>query len=170
MRKRMKFRGFIDFFWDKEGGFSTAGMVLALLITICLLFTAARVYEVNSASADVQEVADAAALAAENVVAEFYIVVALCDATVLSLSLMFISTLALGVVCLCTPVTVSFAEAFFKAAEKIKDARDSFAEKAQHSSFFGTNKSAERVSGEFVFAPWRGIFGCCSFGSLGRRR
>ena len=133
MRKRMKFRGFIDFFWDKEGGFSTAGMVLALLITICLLFTVARVYEVNSASADVQEVADAAALAAENVVAEFYIVVALCDATVLSLSLMFISTLALGVVCLCTPVTVSFAEAFFKAAEKIKDARDSFAEKAQHS-------------------------------------
>lgn len=176
MRKRMKFRGFIDFFWDKEGGFSTAGIVLALLITICLLFTVARVYEVNSASADVQEVADAAALAAENVVAEFYIVVALCDATVLSLSLMFISTLALGVVCLCTPVTVSFAEAFFKAAEKIKDARDSFAEKAQHSldkfqsvlpflaltkaqSVFQANSSLPRggeYSGVALLVPWEG--------------
>ena len=118
MRKRMKYRGLIDFFWDKEGGFSTAGMVLALLITVCLLFTAARVYEVNSASADVQEVADAAALAAENVVAEFYIVVALCDATVLSLSLMFISTLALGVVCLCTPVTASFSEVFSRLLKR----------------------------------------------------
>ena len=120
MRKRMKFRGFIDFFWDEEGGFSTAGMVLALLITICLLFTAARVYEVNSASADVQEVADAAALAAENVVAEFYIVVALCDATVLSLSLMFISTLALGVVCLCTPRDSEFLGGFFQGKKALK--------------------------------------------------
>ncbi len=41
----------------------------------------------SSASADIQNVADAAALAAENEVAEFMIAVRVCDAVVLSLSL-----------------------------------------------------------------------------------
>ena len=45
-------------FWAEEG-FSTVGMVLALLISISLIFTAARVYEINSCSSRVQEVADA---------------------------------------------------------------------------------------------------------------
>ena len=57
-------------FWAEEG-FSTVGMVLALLISISLIFTAVRVYEINSCSSRVQEVADAAALAAENTVASF---------------------------------------------------------------------------------------------------
>lgn len=57
-------------FWAEEG-FSTVGMVLALLISISLIFTAACVYEINSSSSRVQEVADAAALAAENTVGEF---------------------------------------------------------------------------------------------------
>lgn len=42
-------------FWAEEG-FSTVGMVLALLISISLIFTAARVYEINSCSSRVQEV------------------------------------------------------------------------------------------------------------------
>ena len=73
-------------FWAEEG-FSTVGMVLALLISISLIFTAARVYEINSCSSRVQEVADAAALAAENTVGEFYLVAGICDAVLLSLSL-----------------------------------------------------------------------------------
>ena len=75
-----------DVLFDKDG-FSTLGMVVALLVTLSLLFSAARVYRVSSASADIQNVADAAALAAENEVAEFMIVVRVCDAVVLSLSL-----------------------------------------------------------------------------------
>lgn len=57
-------------FWNKETdqGFSTVGMVLALLISLALLFTCAKVYEVNTVSARVQETADAAVLAAENTV------------------------------------------------------------------------------------------------------
>ena len=57
-----------------ESGFTTTGMVLSLLITLALVFTAAQVYRINSASAEVQDVADAAALAAENQVAEYMIV------------------------------------------------------------------------------------------------
>ena len=47
----------------EDDGFSTVGMVVALLVTLSLLFSAARVYRVSSASADIQNVADAAALA-----------------------------------------------------------------------------------------------------------
>ena len=75
-----------DLFRDEQG-FTTTGMVLSLLITLALVFTAAQVYRINSASAEVQDVADAAALAAENQVAEFMIIARFCDAVVLSLSL-----------------------------------------------------------------------------------
>ena len=46
-----------------EDGFTTVGVALALLVTLALVFTSAQVYRVSSASADVQDVADAAALA-----------------------------------------------------------------------------------------------------------
>ncbi len=174
MNKDTRNQGLLDFFLSKEGGFSTAGMVLALLITLCLIFTAARVYEVNSASADVQEVADSAALAAENVVAEFYIVAALCDAVVLSLSLTHLATLGLSVACLCTPVTASFSEVFLNASTKIKTARDNFSNKAQESldkyqsvlpflaaakaqSVFQANSSLPKngqYSGVALLVPW----------------
>lgn len=82
----MKRRCNRSLFWADEG-FSTVGMVIALIISMSLIFTAARVYEINSASSRVQEVADAAALAAENTVGEFYLAASICDAVVLSLSL-----------------------------------------------------------------------------------
>ncbi len=174
VKKDIRSQGLIDFPFNKEGGFSTAGMVLALLITLCLIFTAARVYEVNSASANVQEVADSAALAAENVVAEFYIVAALCDAAVLSLSLTHIATLGLSIACLCTPVTAAFAEAFLNASTKVKTARDNFSKKAQESldkyqqvlpflaaakaqSVFQANSSLPKngqYSGVALLVPW----------------
>ena len=52
-------------FRDEEGS-TTVGVALALLISLSLIFTSAQVYRVNSAAADVQDVADAVALAAEN--------------------------------------------------------------------------------------------------------
>lgn len=121
--------GLCDVFQD-ESGFSTVGMVFALLITLSLIFSAAQVYQVNSASADVQSVADAAALAAANEVAEFYIVVYLCDAIVLSLSLTGIIAVGLSAAALCVPPTAALAEPLFKAAQDAFKARDSFASKA----------------------------------------
>lgn len=63
-------------FWDNEG-FSTLGVVLAAFDSLSLLFSAARIYEINTQSAAIQEVADAAALSAENVIAQYY-TVAVC--------------------------------------------------------------------------------------------
>lgn len=114
----------VDGLIGDEGGFSTVGVALALLLTISLVFTAAQVYELDSASADVQDVADAAALASENVVAEFYLVADVCDAVVLSLSLCSVACLGLGVATVCIPFTAAFSETFFKASRGFKSARD----------------------------------------------
>lgn len=113
-----------------ERGFTSVGMALALLITLSLVFSAAQVYRVRSASADVQAVADAAALAAENEVAEFMIAVRVCDAVVLSLSLTGLTVTGLGVAALCTPATAPLSETLLEAGRDILRARDSFAGKA----------------------------------------
>lgn len=117
-------------FWSEEG-FSTVGMVLALLISLALIFTAARVYEINEASSRVQEVADAAVLSAENVVGEFYLIASICDALVLSLSLTTVGCLALSVVCACTPPTSGLSKTLLEIAQKIKKSRDEFCDSAQ---------------------------------------
>ena len=129
-------------FWAEEG-FSTVGMALALLISISLVFTAARVYEINESSSRVQEVADAAALAAENVVGEFYLVASICDAVVLSLSLTTVGCLGLSVVCACIPPTAALSKTFFETAQKVKKSRDSFSE--------STNESLERLAKALPF-------------------
>ena len=50
-------RALHDIFRD-EHGFTTTSMVLSLLVTLSLLFATAQVYRVNSAAAEVQDVAD----------------------------------------------------------------------------------------------------------------
>lgn len=113
-----------------EDGFTTVAVALALLVTLSLVFTSAQVYRVSSASADVQDVADAVALAAENEVAEFMIVVRVCDAVALSLSLTGAVVAGLGVAALCTPATAGASGVLLDAARKVVRARDAFAEKA----------------------------------------
>ena len=111
-------------------GFSTAGMAIAMLVTLSLVFTGAQVYRIQSAAADAQEVADAAALAADNVVAEYYLVARICDAVVLSLTLTGIITMGMGVVALCTPISAGVGAKLIEAGKKILEGRDAFARKA----------------------------------------
>lgn len=113
-----------------EEGFSTLGMAVALLVTLSLVFSAAQVYRVSSASADIQDVADAAALAAENDVAEFMIAVRICDAVVLTMSLTCAVTYGLGVVALCVPPLAGLGADLVKLGGEVLKARDSFAAKA----------------------------------------
>ena len=113
-----------------EEGFSTVGVALALLVTLSLIFSAAQVYEVDSASADVQDIADATALASENVVGEFYIVASVCDAVVLSLSLSSVACLGIGVAATCIPPTAALGEKFISFSSDIAKARDTFGARA----------------------------------------
>ena len=116
-------------FYDEEG-FTTTSMVLSLLITLALLFTSAQVYRIQSASAEVQDVADAVALAAENQVAEFMLVARFCDAVILSLSLTGITVTGLGIAALCTPATATVSGKLIEAGRKIIDVRNGFSERA----------------------------------------
>lgn len=119
-------RGFIA----DDGGFTTVGMVLALLITISLLFTTAQVYRVQTASASVQNVADSVALAAEGPVAEFYVVVRVCDAISLSLALTGVVVTGVGIVALCIPPTAALGSKLIEVGKSVFSARDSFVEQA----------------------------------------
>lgn len=122
-------KGFDRFFRDEEGS-TTAGMAIALLITLSLLLSASQVYRINTLAAEVQDVADAAALAAENQVAEFMIAVRVVDGAVLSMSLLGIVSYGLGVVGLCVPPAADLGSKLISAAQKILDARDAFATRA----------------------------------------
>lgn len=110
-----------------EHGFTTVGMVLALTISLSLIFMTAQVYRINSASAQVQDVADAAALAAENQVADFVLAARLCDAVILSLSLTGTVLYSVGVVALCVPPAVPVGEKLIAAGDDVIRARNNFA-------------------------------------------
>lgn len=117
-------------FHESDGGFTSVGMVLALLVCLSLIFTGAQVYRVNTAAARVQDVADAAALAAENEVAEFVLVARVCDALVLSLSLTSLVCFGVGLVALCVPGAAGASAKLIDAGKAVIKARDGFSERA----------------------------------------
>ena len=124
-----------------ERGFTSVGMAVALLLTLALLFSTAQVYRLNSASAEIQEVADVAALAAESEVADFIWAARKADAVVLTMTLVALSLYSVGVVALCLPVADTLAPKVLEMAGKVLKARNSFAEKAAE----GLNKLQEAL-------------------------
>ncbi len=116
-----------------ERGLTTVSMVVSLLLTVSLLFSVAQIYRVNSLSARVQDVADAAAIASESQVADFVLAARLCDAVALSLSLTSLVSYGVGVVALCVPGGQAAGDGLIDIAGKVSKARDDFAEKASRS-------------------------------------
>ncbi|MDR0308770.1 MAG: hypothetical protein LBH87_02440, partial [Coriobacteriales bacterium] len=88
---------------DADGGFTSVGVVVALTLAVTLIFTSSQIYWVNARSGDIQFAADAGALAAENVVAEYYVIARTADAIVLSLSLFGIAVEGVGIIVSCIP-------------------------------------------------------------------
>lgn len=119
----------IGIFRDEEG-YTSAGMAVALLVSLTLVFSSVQVYRVNTMAAEVQDVADAVALAAENQVGEYMVAVRVADAAVLSLSLTGVTAYGLGVVCLCVPPAAGVGSKLITTAGKVLKARDRFAERA----------------------------------------
>ncbi len=114
-----------------DQGFTTLGMTISLLLSLCLIFTAAQVYRINSASSAVQDVADAAALAAQSEVAEFMVVAQVCDAVVLSLSLASAVSTGIGVACLCTPATMGYSQGFIEVGRTFAEAKNELLQSAK---------------------------------------
>ena len=118
-------------FFRDEDGFTTLSTTISLLLSLCLIFTMTKVYRINEASAEIQDVADAASLAAQTEVAEFMVVAETCDAVVLSLSLASAVSTGIGVVCLCVPGAVGFSANFMKLARSFAQARNEFLHASQ---------------------------------------
>lgn len=116
-----------DLFRD-ERGLTTVGMAISIMLCLTLLFSGAQIYRVESASAEIQEVADVCALAAENEVAEFMIAVKTCDATILTLTLLSTTCYGLGIVCAAIPPLATLSGELISLANSVHRARDNFSD------------------------------------------
>jgi len=101
-----------------------------MLITLSLVLSASQVYRIQAKSAAIQEVADVCALAAENQVANYYTVVRVCDAALLSMTLTSVISGALGIATLCTPFTAPYSSSLLSTSRQILKTRDTFAQSA----------------------------------------
>jgi hypothetical protein len=116
--------------YKEDGGYSTIAMLVALMLTLSLLFSTAQVYRLNSASASIQEVADVSALAAENTVAQFVTCSQVCDAVLLTCTLTGYGCAALSVVAFCIPGGASVGKSLLSAGRAVIKTRNTFAQNA----------------------------------------
>lgn len=113
-----------------EDGYTTISVAVALLLSLSLIFSLANIHSMSTHAADVQEVADACALAGSNCVAAFSTIVQVLDACVLSLGLCGMIVLAVGIVVSAIPFLRVYAAPIISAAHHIFQARATFAKSA----------------------------------------
>lgn len=109
-----------------DRGITTVSMAICIFLSVALIFSGAQLYRVSSASAEIQEVADACALAAENEVAEFVCAVNVCDALILSFTLFSGTLYGIGIVTACIPPLFGISEKIIEIANRSIDIRDRF--------------------------------------------
>ena len=117
----------IGAFVDDEGGYTSVAVALALLVSLSLVCSLVSVAWVQNRSADVQSVADSAALAGANVVAAYSTVATTLDACVLTLGLAGMVTLGAGLVVSAVPGLSAVGAETISAGVKMLDARREFA-------------------------------------------
>lgn len=113
-----------------ERGLTTVSMAVCIFLSLALIFTSAQLYRIQSAAANIQDVADAAALAAENEVAEFMVAANTCDAVVLSMTLLSGALYGAGVVAACIPPLAELSASLVQMGQKVAKARDDFSDAA----------------------------------------
>lgn len=117
-------------FLDDEGGYTTVSVAVALLVSLALVFGAATAGWVMSRSADVQEVADAAALAGANAVAGFATIAQVTDACVLSMGLTGALVMGAGLVLAAVPGLGAAGKEVVSAGRRVLAERRDFARSA----------------------------------------
>ena len=120
----------IGAFVRDDGGYTTLAMAVALLVSLTLAFGTAAAQWSLARSADVQEVADATALAGENCVASFSTVAQTLDACVLTIGLTGVVTCGAGLVVAAIPPLQGKSVAIMDAGRKVLEARQRFARSA----------------------------------------
>lgn len=117
----------LGLFLDDDGGYTTVAVAVALLVSLTLVFGTAATEWTLARSADVQRVADAAAMAGENVVAAYCTIAQVLDACVLSLGLVGTLVSGAGLVVSCIPGARAYGAKVLDCGRKVLDARKSFA-------------------------------------------
>ena len=120
----------VSLFVEDDGGYTTVAMAVALLVSLTLVFSAASAEWAMARSAEVQEVADAAALAGSNCVAAFSTVYQVLDACVLSLGLSGVMVMGAGMVVSSIPFVQAKAPAILGVGRQLLTARKGFATSA----------------------------------------
>lgn len=117
--------------FTNEDGFTTAGVAIALLLVAAIIFASLHSFWVSSSSGNIQYVADAGALAADSVVADYISIGQVVDASLLSLSLLSLTVYAVSAVAAFIPGGQGASAKIAQFAFKIVKARKSFARTAQ---------------------------------------
>lgn len=120
----------MDAFVKDDGGFTSLSAALAILVSLALIFALSNAAWLSVRSADVQAVADAGALAGANAVCAYSTAAQVLDATVLSLGLAGVSTLAIGLVMSAIPVVNVAGPSVVESAVKVLHARQKLARSA----------------------------------------
>ncbi len=115
---------------ERDGGFTTLSIVVALTLVLSLLLCAVQVGWVLRESPDIQFVADSAALAAENVMSQYYVISRLADSVILSMSLLSLTIMGISIVLCCIPLTISAGTQLMGVAKTLINARNKFSSSA----------------------------------------
>ena len=119
---------FMNIFVHDSGGFTTVAMATTLLVVLALLFSLVSVGQVLTDSYETQSIADAGALAGENVVAKYTTVATVLDACVLSMGLTGIVALGAGLITSCVPGLQAAGAKLSQTGSSILKARRDFSQ------------------------------------------
>lgn len=114
----------------KEDGFTTPAAALAILLACSLAFACTRATTIEARAGQIQYVADAGALAADNAIAQFVTIGQIVDATSLSLSLTGLTVYAVSAVASFIPGAQGAAAEIANMGAKVFQARDRFMDSA----------------------------------------
>lgn len=117
-------------FMRHEGGFTTPAAALAVLVALALVLACTRGIAIGSRSGQIQYVADAGALAADGVIAEFVTAGQVVDASALSLSLLGLTVYAVSAVTAFIPGAQGAAAEIAHVGSKVFETRDRFVDSA----------------------------------------
>lgn len=124
-------RGFgVQAFIRDDGGYTTLAVAVALLVSLTLVFATAAAHWSLARAADVQEVADASAMAGENCVAAYATIAQVLDACVLTMGLTGVVVCGAALVVAAIPPLQAKAAGIMDVGRKILEARQSFSRTA----------------------------------------
>ncbi len=129
LSKARSIQGPLDFFLE-EDGYTSITVGLALVVSLVLMFGLVAVQWSSSKAADIQNVADAAALSGEQDVKAFTTVAQVSDACVLTLGLTGMFVLGAGLITSAVPGLQEAGVSLTKAGAKILKSRSDFAKSA----------------------------------------